>query len=330
MSFSPVEIRSFSLLGQRGAFGKVVCDLAARDERVYAMTADQGAGAATKRFQETFPDRFINFGISEQNAIGVCAGMANEGLVPFVAFQAVFASMRAADQVRVMMSYMGLPVKLVGIFAGVTQGDCGPTHFALQDIALFRTFPNVVIISPADGLEAAKAVAAAAGIDAPVYIRLSGAINIPMVYRQDYDFEVGRAITLREGNDICIFATGTMVATALKVASKLEAIMSITIRVVNVHTLSPFDVTTVLEAVGECGMIVSIEEHSIHGGLGSAIAEAMVCESKRPPHLIIGVEDRYAHAGEYKDILFDYGLDEESIIRRIIKEFASLIQAKEN
>ena len=150
MNYSPVEIRSFSLLGQRGAFGKVVCDLAARDDRVYAMTADQGAGAATKRFQETYPERFINFGISEQNAIGVCAGMANEGLIPFVAFQAVFASMRAADQVRVMMSYMGLPVKLVGIFSGVTQGDCGPTHFALQDIALFRTFPNVVVISPAE------------------------------------------------------------------------------------------------------------------------------------------------------------------------------------
>lgn len=330
MNYSPVEIRSFSLLGQRGTFGKTVCDLAEKDDRIYAMTADQGAGAATKRFQEKFPERFLNFGISEQNAVGVCAGMANEGLIPFVAFQAVFASIRAADQVRVMMSYMSLPVKLVGIFAGVTQSDCGPTHFALQDIALFRAFPNVTIISPADGLETALAIEAAAIVDAPVYIRLSGETNIPMVYRENYKFEIGRAITLKDGKDICIFATGSMVHSAIKIAKRLEeSIGDLSVRVVDLHTISPLDVTTVRDSM-ECKFVVSMEEHSVHGGLGGAIAEVFALEVNKPPLLIIGTPDHYVHAGEYRDVLEDYGLSEDQMYKRIFERYALLNNRKEN
>lgn len=322
MSYSPIDIRSFSLLGQRGAFGKVVCDLAAKDKRIYAMTADQGAGAATKRFQEQFPDRFINFGISEQNAVGVCAGLANEGLIPFVAFQAVFTSMRAADQVRVMMSYMKLPVKLVGIFSGVTQGDCGPTHFALQDIALFRAFPNIVILSPADGLEAAKAIEAAASINAPVYIRLSGAVNLPMVYRQDYDFKIGKAIQLKTGSDICIVATGSMVATAMKIAPLLETRLLVTVRVINMHTLAPFDSEAILASL-DCKLLVTLEEHSTHGGLGGAVAECLAERAVRPRQLIIGTPDDYVHAGEYQQVLKSCGLLPEQVADRIAEFYAA-------
>ncbi|MBR1777617.1 MAG: transketolase [Alphaproteobacteria bacterium] len=317
-----VTIRSLSLLGQRGTFGKTVCDLAEKNDLIWAMTADQGAGAAVYRFKEKFPDRFLNFGISEQNAIGVCSGLANEGYIPFVAFQSVFTSMRCADQVRVMMSYMKLPVKLVGIFSGLTQGDCGPTHYALQDLALFRSMENIVVLSPSDAFQTEKCVQKAAEIKTPVYLRLGGAINTPIIYKEDFDFEIGKAITLREGTDVAVIATGTMVYNALKAAEKLEG-NGISVKIVDMHTIKPLDIEAV-KAACSVKLLVTVEEHSVHGGLGGAVAEALALEAKRPPHLIIGVSGDYPHAASYPYLLEQAGLTPEQIALKIQKTYEEI------
>lgn len=317
-----VAIRSLSLLGQRGTFGKTVCDLAEKNDLIWAMTADQGAGAAVYRFKEKFPDRFLNFGISEQNAVGVCAGLANEGYIPFVAFQSVFTSMRCADQVRVMMSYMKLPVKLVGIFSGLTQGDCGPTHYALQDLAVFRSLENIVVLSPSDAFQTEKCVQQAAEINVPVYLRLGGAINTPIVYKEDFDFEIGKAITLREGTDIAVIATGTMVYNSLKAAEKL-AENGLSVKVVDMHTIKPLDVKAVKETCS-AKLIVTVEEHSVYGGLGGAVAEALALERNKPPHLIIGVSGDYPHAASYPYLLEQAGLTADQIALKIQKTYEEL------
>lgn len=317
ISFTPVNLRTWSLLGQCGTYGKILSELAAENEKIWSLTADQGTPFGLQRFQAAYPDRFLNLGISEQNAVEVAAGLANEGYIPFLAFQAAFASNRCADQVRVCMSYMGMNVKLIGAFSGVTLCDYGPTHYSLQDFALFRSFPNMVILSPADAAETVKVLIAAAQIDAPVYLRLgSGSLNIPMVYRRDYDFKIGKAVTLKEGKNICILATGTMVHHVLKASEQIEAECGATVKVVNMHTIKPLDLQAVKDACS-ADLIVSVEEHSIYGGLGGAIAEMLALEKHRPPHLIIGTQDDYANAGEYESVLEHYGLTIPLIVQRI-------------
>lgn len=316
---SPIEIRTLSMLGQRGTFGKVLADLGSENPNIIAMTADQSAGAGLNRFKERFPDRFYNMGISEQNAVGVAAGLADEGFIPFLAFQAVFASTRCTDQVRVCMSYMSENVKLIGIFAGVTQGDCGPTHYAVQDIAIMRSMPNMVVLSPADTLETLKMIELVTKINAPVYIRLSGAINTPIIYKEDYKLEIGKAITVKEGTDITIIATGTMIHNVLKSAKILEE-KGISAKVVNMHTLKPLDNEAIEEACAS-DFIVSVEEHSKIGGLGSAIAESLSIKKHRPPHLILGISDEYKYAGDYKAMIEQYNLTPEKIAENIIEKY---------
>ena len=239
--FTARNIRTWSLLGQRGTFGKTLCDLAGENERLWALTADQGALSGLQRFRAMYPGRCLNFGISEQNAVETAAGLANEGFVPFLAFQAAFAASRCADQVKTCMSYMRRNVKLVGLFAGVSVGDCGPTHYALHDLALFRAFPGMTIVSPADAGETARAVEALLNTEGPAYLRLGGPPNTPVVYREDYEFRLGRAVTLRPGADICLVATGAMVHASLEAAPGIEEATGASVSVVNVHTVKPLD-----------------------------------------------------------------------------------------
>lgn len=316
---SPKNLRTLSILGQRRTIGSVLYDLAKDNEKIFALTADQAALIALNRFEETYPERYLNLGISEQNAVGVASGLANEGFVPFLIFQAAFTSFRCTDQIKVNMSYMKSPVKLVGIFSGLTLGDCGPTHYDTQDIALMRTMPNITVLSPADTLETAKMVEACANLDIPVYIRLSGEINSPIVYREDYDFEIGKAITLKDGSDVAIIATGTMVNNSLK-ASKILEEQGISTKVVNMHTIKPLDV----EAIKECcnaKLIVTVEEHSIYGGLGGAVSEVLAQEKIAPQQLIIGLADVYEKAGEYPYLIEKYGLNPEQIAEKIIRKY---------
>ena len=312
-----IKIRNLSLLGQHGAFGKFIKDYS-ENEKLLVTVSDQATLIGAQGFAKQYPNKFINFGISEQNAISVCGALAHEGFIPFLGFQACFASLRCADQIKVVMSYMKLPVKLLGLSSGLSVSDLGPTHYALQDLALFQSLPNIVILSPCDALEAYKCYEAALNTNQPFYIRVNGNLRSPMIYKQDYDFEVGKAVTIKDdGYDITIIATGTMVEQAIKATPIIEGTLGLKVRILNFHTIKPLDV----EAIKSCfdsKLIVTIEEHSVIGGLGSAVNSAIALEKNKPPVLNLGCGDYFESAGNYETVLDKYGLSFDKIASKII------------
>jgi len=314
--------RMWSLLGPNGAFGIAMQEIGEIDLSAAVLTADLRFYSGLNRFAEQFPDRFFNMGIAEENMLGVAAGMAKEGMHPFVTTYATFASLRCADQLKVNMGYMKLPVKLVGLGAGFSAGILGSTHIAVEDVALIRAIPNVDIISPADCAEVIKATLAVAVSGRPAYLRLTGGQGMPPVYKADYDFQIGKAVKLREGTDVAIIATGSMVYNSLKAAELLSA-LGISASVVNMHTIRPLDISAVKEAC-KAKLIVTAEEHSVVGGLGSAVAEYLAPEKKRPPHLILGAAGHYPPAGSYKYMLEHYGLTPEGLADSIAKFFKEI------
>ena len=320
IDFTSMNIRIWSRLGSCGAFGQAALVLPEVEPRTVILTADLCSFSGLERFKGQYPDRLYNVGIAEQNMVGIAAGFAREGFVPFATTYATFASMRSADQVKVNMGYMGLPIKLVGLTAGFSVGVLGPTHMSLEDLAIMRALPNVVILSPADCTATVKATIAAAGIDAPVYLRLTGSMNNPIVYKEDFDF--GKAIELRQGDDVAIIATGSMVHCALKAAEHLEA-MGISASVLDMHTIKPLDITAV-EAACKRKLLVTVEEHSIIGGLGSAVAEKLALKTIHPPHLIIGAPDVYPHAGDYVSLLDSCGLTPDKVAGKILETYKEL------
>lgn len=320
--FTSVNIRTWSRLGSCGAFGVAALELPEINDKSVVLTADLCTFSGLDRFKAKYPDRLYNVGIAEQNMVGIAAGMAKEGFTPFATTYATFASMRCADQIKVSMGYMKLPVKLVGMTAGYSVGILGATHIALEDIAVMRSIPNVAILSPADCTATIKAVYAAAGTDTPVYLRLSGTMNNPVVYKEDFDFEIGKAITLREGTDVAVIATGTMVYNSLKASEKL-AENGLSVKVIDMHTIKPLDVEAV-KAACSAKLIVTVEEHSVYGGLGGAVAEALALERNKPPHLIIGVSGDYPHAASYPYLLEQAGLTADQIALKIQKTYEEL------
>lgn len=315
IAITPVNIKLWSRLGACGAFGQAALDLPEINDKSVVLTSDLCTFSGLDRFKNKYPDRLYNTGIAEQNMVGIAAGLAKEGFTPFATTYATFAAMRCADQVKVNMGYMNLGVKLVGMTAGLSVGLLGATHMSLEDIAVMRSMPNIVILSPADCLSVVKATWAAAKTNAPVYLRLSGTMNNPIVYKEDFDFEIGKAITLREGSDIAVIATGSMVYNALKAAEKLEE-NGLSVRVVDMHTIKPLDVEAV-NAACSAKLIVTVEEHSKIGGLGGAVAEVLALKKNKPPHLIIGTCDRYLHAGDCLYMLDMHGLTPEKIALNI-------------
>ena len=319
IEYTQLNFKIWSRLGSCGAFGIAVMELASINDNVLALTSDLCTFSGLDRFRETYTDRFYNFGIAEQNMVGVASGLAKEGFIPFATTYATFATMRCADQIKVNMGYMKLGVKLVGLTSGLSVGILGPTHMCIEDLALMRSIPNIVILSPADCTETVKATIAAAEINTPVYFRLTGAMNNPMVYKEDYNFEIGKAITLKEGNNISIIATGTMVYNSLKAAELLEQ-QGISVKVINMHTIKPIDKKAIEEACNS-QLIVTVEEHSRIGGLGSSIAEELAPKKNKPPQLIIGISDEYKHAGEYQHMIEQYGLEPEQILEKILSVY---------
>lgn len=320
--FTSVNIRTWSRLGSCGAFGVAALELPEINDKSVILTADLCTFSGLDRFKAKYPDRLYNIGIAEQNMIGIAAGMAKEGFVPFATTYATFASMRCTDQIKVSMGYMKLPVKLVGMTAGYSVGILGATHISLEDIAVIRSIPNIVILSPADSTATIKATLAAVKTNTPVYLRLSGTMNNPVVYKEGFDFEIGKAITLREGTDIAVIATGTMVYNSLKAAEKL-AENGLSIKVVDMHTIKPLDVEAVKDACS-AKLIVTVEEHSVYGGLGGAVTEALALKKQKPPHLIIGVSGDYPHAASYSYLLEQAGLTADQIALKIQKTYEEL------
>ena len=315
MKYSRAMINTWAKLGSSGAFGMAAVELPELDDRTVMLTADVCFYSGLNRFKKKYPDRLYNMGIAEQNMVGVAGGMAKEGLIPFATTYATFASMRSADQVRVTMGYMNLGIKLVGLTAGLSAGILGPTHISVEDIAVMRTIPNVTILSPADCTETVKATFAALQTEGPVYLRLTGTMNAPVVYEEDYDFEVGKAITLREGKDVAVIATGMMVHESLKAADILEE-KGLSVRVIDMHTIKPLD-EEIINEIADHKYIVTVEEHSRIGGLGSAVADVLVKKEKHGRFLSIGFDDIYHHAGDYDHLIGKYGLDSESIVAKI-------------
>jgi len=316
LEYKPSELRTLSMLGQRGVLGITLDRLANDDNRILALSADLRNTSGLERFASNHSERFVNVGIAEQNLIGVAAGFADSGYCVFATTFAEFASLRACEFVRHFMGYMRSPVKLVGFAAGFAMEFFGNTHYAIEDVAALRAISNLTIISPADGLETAKAVKALTSYDLPVYLRLTGSINLPIVYKNDYDFRIGKAIRLREGTDISIVACGSIVSNALDTAILLEN-DDISCAVVNMHTIKPLD-TEILDELLGSKLIVTVEEHSTIGGLGSAVAEYISGRENAPKLVKLGVSQGYKKAGSYKYMLEQNGLLPEQIANAVI------------
>ncbi len=322
ITINPENIQKWSQLGSRGAFGAAMMELGETMDNLVVLTADLSDATRVTQFKEKFPEKFYNVGIAEQNLVGIACGLAKEGKTVFATTFAAFAAMRCCEQVRTNMGYMKLNVKLLGADGGVVMGTLGNTHYAVEDIAITRAMPNMTVLSPADGLEIIKATIAASRMNGPVYIRLTGAANNPIVYTEDYDFEIGKAVTLKEGTDLTIIATGTMVAESVEAAALLEK-KGLSVRLVDMHTIKPLDTDVIRKACSETGAIYTVEEHSTIGGLGGAVAET-VSEIAGSPRLVrIGLPDSFGKIGTYRHQLERYGLTGPQIAQRILDETAS-------
>lgn len=320
IEYTGKNIRTWSLLGPSGAHGAAAMELAENNPDVLMLTADLCYFSGLGRFKASYPDRLYNFGIAEQNLIGAAAGFAKEGFIPFANTYASFCASRCADQIRVNMAYMKLPIKLIGLAAGYAAGVLGPTHISMEDLAFMRTLPNLTVISPADCTEIIKAIMAAAETPDPTYIRLTGPQNTPIVYEAEYNFQIGKAIKIRKGDDVCIIATGSMVYHSMQSAKFLES-EGISCSVLNMHTIKPLDIEAILEANEKHKLLVTAEEHSVVGGLYGAVAETLCKEGNHKPVLPLGINDFFVHAGSYDYQMSKSGLTADHMSEIIMNKY---------
>ncbi len=309
------KIKLWSTIGPRAAFGLAALEIGGQVDDLLILTGDTSTSAGLDRFRKTFPDKFLDVGISEQNMMGIAAGLASEGICVITATFSPFQALRCCEQIKVNLGYMNHRVCMVGLASGVVLGVLGYTHCSVEDVAIVRSLAGITIISPADSTETVKAACAAVNHHESVYLRLTGGPKNPIVYRSDYDFVIGRAITLRSGSDLTFFASGTMVYETLE-AAKLLAIEGIEASVVNMHTLKPIDADSIGNACVTSRLIVTVEEHSIIGGLGTAVAEVKSAIAGAPPQLTLGLPNAYGSAGEYRSILEMHGLIAVKIAER--------------
>ena len=302
-------------IATRESYGNALVELGNQYDNVVVLDADLAAATKTGTFKKAFPERHIDCGIAEGNMMSVAAGIASTGKVPFASSFAMFAAGRAFEQVRNSIGYPKLNVKIGATHAGISVGEDGATHQCNEDIALMRTIPGMVVINPSDDVEAKAAVKAAYEHQGPVYLRF-GRLAVPVINeREDYKFEIGKGVVLREGKDVTIFATGLEVAETLEAAEKLAA-DGIEAKVVNIHTIKPLDEELVVAAAKETGKVVTVEEHSIIGGLGSAVCDVL-SEQAPTKVLKIGVNDTFGESGPAVELIKKYGLDAESIYKKV-------------
>ncbi len=295
----------------RDAFASTLVELARADDRIVAVVNDSVGSTKLGAFQKEFPDRVVNVGIAEQDMVGIGAGLANGGLVPFVCAAGCFLTARALEQIKADVAYSAANVKLVGISSGMAYGELGPTHHSIEDFAWLRAIADLPVVAPADPAETAQAVTLAATTTGPVFIRTSRT-PVPAVHPDDYRLVVGKAVRLREGRDVTVIANGTLVHHALTAAGLLAA-EGVSVRVVNMPWVSPLDSAEVVAAATETGAIVTVEEHSTRGGLGSAVAEVVVQRAPVPMRLL-GVPGVFAPVGDHAFLLQHFGLDARGIV----------------
>ncbi|WMJ83750.1 transketolase family protein [Oscillospiraceae bacterium LTW-04] len=300
-------------IATREGFGDEIVVLGQENKDIYVVDIDIGKSCKTSKFSEALPEQYINVGIAEQNGAAVGAGLAASGKIPFVVTYAVFGSLRMAEQIRQEMCYPQLNVKIACSHGGLTPANDGASHQCIEDMGVLRTFPNMTVIMPADYHATRKLVRAAAEWDGPVFLRFTRDA-VPVVYDENQSFEIGKAIPLRDGKDVALFAIGDTVHLALKAAEQLHK-EGIEARVIDMHTLKPLDTVTVQKAIDEIGRIVSIEDHNILNGLGSAISEC-VAESGRGIVRRIGVQDQFGQSAPYERLLYMNGITVENIVKQ--------------
>lgn len=298
----------------RNGFGEGLVAAAEADDNIIGICADLTESTRMEAFKLKFPERFVEVGVAEQNLVTVASGMAHEGKIVFTASYATFSPGRNWEQIRTTICYNNNPVKIIGCHAGISVGPDGATHQALEDIALMRVLPNMVVVVPCDSIEAKKATIAIAQNNKPSYLRLSREKSA-VITTEESPFVIGQAQVLKDGKDVTIIACGQMVYTALIAAEELQK-NKISVRVINCHTIKPIDTKTIIKAAEETGAIVTIEEHQIHGGLGSAVAE-VISQEYPVPMKILGIEDCFGESGEPKELLEKFGLTKAAIIKGV-------------
>jgi transketolase len=296
-------------IATREAYGQTLVELGRKNPDIVVLDADLANATMTQYFAKEFPNRFFDCGIAEQNMVGIAAGLASSGKIPFASTFAVFLPGRCFDQVRMSISQPGLNVKLAATHSGITVGEDGISHQAIEDLALICSLPAFTVLVPADAVEANQAVKAASETFGPFYIRL-GRPKVPVIYSQDYKFEIGKAVSMRQGKDVTIIAIGTMVKAALDAAVNLQS-QGIDCSVLNMSTLQPIDQNAIIKAAAETGAIVTAEEHLLHGGLGSIVAR-ITAKNKPVPMEFVGIKD-YAMSGKPAELLERYGLTAKGI-----------------
>ena len=302
-------------IATRESYGNALVEMGKKYENLVVLDADLAAATKTGIFKKAFPERHIDCGIAECNMAGIAAGLAATGKIPFMSSFAMFAAGRAYEQVRNSIGYPHLNVKIGATHAGISVGEDGATHQCNEDIALMRAIPGMVVINPSDDVEAHAAVAAACEYEGPVYLRF-GRLAVPVINdRPDYKFEIGKGVTLREGKDLTIIATGLPVAASLEAAEMLEK-DGISAKVINIHTIKPLDTELIIAAAKETGKVVTVEEHSVIGGLGSAVCECL-SEHAPTPVMRIGIQDVFGESGAAVPLLHKYGLDAEGIYKKV-------------
>ena len=301
-----------STMTSKEIYGRTLAELAKADERIVALTGDLAKSTALNKFAEVFPGRVFNVGIAEQDLFGAAAGMAKTGLIPFASTFAIFACLRAGEQIRTDIAYQKLPVKIIATHGGLSFGHAGTTHHCTEDFAVMRAIANMTVICPADGIETSRAVRACLDVPGPVYMRIGRGFEPPCYENEDYDFAIGKAVTMRPGKDMTIIACGIGVLQSLN-AAKTLAEEGIDVRVINMHTLKPLDRQAVLSAAAETGRILTVEEHNVIGGLGDAVAAVLAEEGVGCKFHKHGIQDIFAEIGYAEDLYAHYGLDANGI-----------------
>lgn len=311
-------------------YAQRLTELAKDDPRIVALTADLAKSTKIGFFGEKYPDRLWNVGIAEQNMIGMAAGMARCGLIPFTCTFAIFNSARALDQVHSDICYQNLNVKMLGTHAGTSFGQAGSTHHCTEDIAIMRSMANLTVIVPADGMETANVVEAAIQHEGPVYIRINRGFDQVVYQEADYGYEIGKAVQLETGSDVCIIACGSAVFQALQAARELRAADGVQCRVLDMHTIKPIDREAILSGVHDCRRVLTVEDHTIVGGLGGAVAEVIAESGMGCAFRRLGLQDCFSPIGYHEDLMSCHGIDTNGIIRTVREMLKMEIEADDD
>ena len=317
IEINKAKARLWSRLGARATLGQAILEMAKIRDDFYVVSADLAQSSGLTRFREEFADRFVNVGIAEQNLIGVAAGLAKDGTNVFASSFSPFVTMRACEQVRMNMGYMQLNIKTIGLGSGLIMAQLGNSHYGVEDGSVMRSIPGMTVINPADGVEIVKTIEALCDYNKPTYLRLTGGPGLQIVHEEDIDFQIGKAIKIRDGKDIVIITTGTMVYYSKK-AAELLAEKGIEATVLDMHTIKPLDTDAVDDELNK-KLIITVEEATIVGGLGSAVAEHIAIKKNKPAQLMLGIKDEFPHAGSYQYLLEKCGLTAEQIAADVEK-----------